>query len=200
MTTALRARFREATWTAILEAAEQSASEDDRGSPSLQAIAERAGVAVGTIYNHFRDKQELFDALLRRRNQHLLDAIRRAEQDQVRAPIAARLDGFVRAVFSELDAHRAFFLVALDRQPALPREKGRPTAPLRQLREQTERLLRQGLLDGQLEGNAVELLADVLVSIVRGVFQFHAHRGEPCTPEAPRVVGIFLHGVMTPGR
>ena len=74
----LRQRFREATSRAVLEAAEQVFAEDGLHGASMSRIAERAGVAVGTLYNHFKDREALFNALLDQRRAELLDELDRA--------------------------------------------------------------------------------------------------------------------------
>ncbi|SEQ73889.1 transcriptional regulator, TetR family [Faunimonas pinastri] len=40
---------------------------------SLEAVARRAGVGIGTLYRHFPTRQALFEAVYRREVQHLVD-------------------------------------------------------------------------------------------------------------------------------
>jgi AcrR family transcriptional regulator len=49
-----------ATRERLLAAARELIEEDGYGSASVAAIAERAGVASGTVYRHFTSKAELF--------------------------------------------------------------------------------------------------------------------------------------------
>jgi AcrR family transcriptional regulator len=71
----LRARFRLAVHDSLLEAAERSIVEDGVEGASLLSIAKRAGVAVGTIYNHFQDRQELFHELFTKRKGELVSEV-----------------------------------------------------------------------------------------------------------------------------
>lgn len=48
----------------LLEVATQMLGERGFGSTSVDEIAEKAGVAKGTVYYHFRSKAELVDALI----------------------------------------------------------------------------------------------------------------------------------------
>lgn len=48
----------------LLEVATQMLGERGFGSTSVDEIAEKAGVAKGTVYYHFRSKTELVDALI----------------------------------------------------------------------------------------------------------------------------------------
>ena len=40
---------------------------------SLEAVARRAGVGIGTLYRHFPTREALFEAVYRREVQHLAD-------------------------------------------------------------------------------------------------------------------------------
>ncbi|HSO33492.1 MAG TPA: helix-turn-helix domain-containing protein, partial [Labilithrix sp.] len=68
----LRARFKATVTEAILDAAEELAADVGVPGTNLQAVAKKAGVAVGTIYNHFEDRNELFAELFKRRREELL--------------------------------------------------------------------------------------------------------------------------------
>ncbi|HEV3053048.1 MAG TPA: helix-turn-helix domain-containing protein, partial [Solirubrobacteraceae bacterium] len=49
----------------LLRAARAVIEEGGYGAASVAAIAERAGVAAGTLYRHFASKEELFVELFR---------------------------------------------------------------------------------------------------------------------------------------
>ncbi len=71
----MRLRAREAASTVILEAAEEVASQRGLEATSTAAIAERAGVAVGTLYNYFPDRDALIAALFKYRRDELIPRI-----------------------------------------------------------------------------------------------------------------------------
>src|ERR1700685_4492715 len=104
----LRLTLREATATALIDAAERVAARDGLANANLQAIAEQAGVAVGTIYNYFEDKDLLFQTLFTRRRVGLYVAIDAATKECRAKPFADQLNGFIRAVFAYFDAHSDF--------------------------------------------------------------------------------------------
>lgn len=56
----------EATRRGILDAAEQVFQARGVGASSLQDIAQAAGVTRGAVYWHFKDKADLFDAMMQR--------------------------------------------------------------------------------------------------------------------------------------
>ena len=68
----MKQRAREAASTALLEAAEHVASERGIEQTSIAAIAERAQVAVGTLYNYFPDREALFAALFKWRRDEMI--------------------------------------------------------------------------------------------------------------------------------
>src|SRR5205823_15057180 len=65
-----KARAREA----ILTAAIDQLAEGGYASATVQAVAARAGVATGTVYNHFHSKSHLFAEVFRRASQREVDA------------------------------------------------------------------------------------------------------------------------------
>ena len=74
----MRERFRREVATAIAAAAEAVFAEEGVHSAHVGHIAKRAGVAVGTLYNHFEDRDALLAALLRERGEELASAFRSA--------------------------------------------------------------------------------------------------------------------------
>ena len=67
-----------ATRDRILDAAEQVFESQGVARTSLQQIAAAAGVTRGAIYWHFKDKAELFNAMMRRTTLPLEEALQRA--------------------------------------------------------------------------------------------------------------------------
>src|SRR3954463_11131096 len=64
-----------ATRERIVAAALEQVAEGGYASASVQAVAGRAGLAVGTIYRHFPSKAELFAEVFRRASQRELDGL-----------------------------------------------------------------------------------------------------------------------------
>src|SRR4051795_10953364 len=64
-----------ATRERVVAAALEQVAEGGDGAGSVQAVAGRAGLAVGTIYRHFPSKAELFAEVFRRASQRELDVL-----------------------------------------------------------------------------------------------------------------------------
>lgn len=69
------------TIAVVLEAAAQILQREGYAGATTNRIAERAGVSVGTIYQYFADKEQIFDALIRREIRGLLGVLQRVEFD-----------------------------------------------------------------------------------------------------------------------
>jgi AcrR family transcriptional regulator len=64
MVSQLRERHRAELRQAILDAAADAFARDGYASVSLRAVAEAVGLSHGAIYGYFKDKDELFEALV----------------------------------------------------------------------------------------------------------------------------------------
>jgi AcrR family transcriptional regulator len=193
----LRHTLREATSNAILEAAERVAARDGLSSSSLQAIAEQAGVAVGTIYNYYEDKPALFEALFTRRREELFCAIDAATKKFAREPFRAQLDAFIRAVLTYFDGRRDFLRIAQEAEPSEVSKKGedpKKGPAMQQLQRRAERVIRIGVRENVIREDLADLLPAILAWVVRGVLQPRDGGDKPFAPETARVVDLFLHG------
>lgn len=84
--------------------AEADAAFRERGTnASLEGIARRAGVAIGTLYAHFPNRRALTGALLRQRNDTLFD---RGEELLAHPSAAEALTEWVRAVIEHANAYQ----------------------------------------------------------------------------------------------
>ena len=104
----LRSRLREATGAAILDAAEEVFADQGLHAAHMNDIAAKAGVAVGTLYNHFKDRDALLAALMRERRMGMIQAI----DDFLAQPSSGVFRDDLMALMSSiggyLDLHRRF--------------------------------------------------------------------------------------------
>ena len=97
---------------AILDAAEEVFAERGVASARVQDIAARARLAVGTIYNHFEQKEDVLVALLGERTIGFLDAF--SPQPTDGKTFEERLLARMIRLLSYIGSHRQFFQVAND--------------------------------------------------------------------------------------
>src|SRR5207247_1493079 len=120
----LRHRLKEAARGAILDAAEAVFAKGGLQGARMEDIAAAAGVAIGTLYNYFADRDALVDALLRDRQDQLIAAIDAALAERGR-PFARRLQAFMAAVVEHFRAHLGLFALHLEAELAR-RDAARP--------------------------------------------------------------------------
>lgn len=101
---------RGATRQRLYEAAVTLIAEQGFSSTTVDEIADRAGVAKGTVYYNFRSKTELFEQLLRHGVDRLTAELQRAADDTVAAGGSRvdALDAMVRSGLHFIDRYPAF--------------------------------------------------------------------------------------------
>lgn len=97
---------REATRRRLFEAAVTLISEQGYGATTVDEIAERAGVAKGTVYYNFGGKSELYTALMEWGITRLADTLKEAAPDPGADPARA-LTAVLRAGVEFIGAHEA---------------------------------------------------------------------------------------------
>jgi AcrR family transcriptional regulator len=167
----LRARLREEVRFAILDAAESVLARDGLAAGRMEDIARRAGVAVGTVYNHFADRDALLLSLLDSRRAELLgrvdDALASAGPGFRR-----RLAAFAEAIFNHVRTHRSLLALLVQDQGLALKARLTPspeTRTLEQLRARARRIVASGVAEGSLRRRDSGLWADLLVGAVRAL-------------------------------
>jgi AcrR family transcriptional regulator len=147
----------------LLHAAQDVIEEGGYGAASVAAIADRAGVAAGTLYRHFSSKEELFVELFREVCDREVRAMREAaEQTSAGTPSAEQLET-VLALFAERALRRPRLAWALIAEPVDPRVDAERLAYRARYAELIADTLRQGIATGELPAQNAELTAAALV-------------------------------------
>jgi AcrR family transcriptional regulator len=195
----LRERLREATAEAILAAAEEVFAAEGLAGARMEAIAARAGVAVGTLYNHFEDRQELWRRLVASRRAALLRRLDAALEAARGRPFADALDALLRALFAHWAEHRAFVSLLLQSQPALERAPrgGAVAKPFaREIVRRLARVVRRGVAEGVLRAEGADLYPAALLGMARSLLLLEIGGGpeRPAGDPVGRLVDLFLRG------
>jgi AcrR family transcriptional regulator len=88
------------TVTAILEGAAQVLEAGGLPGFTTNAVAERAGVSIGTLYQYFADKNALLRAIAEREMTAAMAAVAKALRGESDATIEGRVRAMVRAIVS----------------------------------------------------------------------------------------------------
>ena len=150
-----------ATRERIVGAALEQVAEGGYASAGVQAVAGRAGVAVGTVYRHFPSKRDLFAEVFRRASQRELDVVTEVAGTNGRpAPerIAAAVEAFCRRALA--GPVLAYAQIAEPVDPAVESERLRLR---RGYRDAFARVLDDGVAAGELRPHDSKTIASALV-------------------------------------
>lgn len=154
------------TVEAILQATTQVLIQRGYENATTGAIAERAGVSIGTLYQYFPNKELLVASLIEAHFKEVLTTIESALSDNVESPLAVLLRAVIRA---SLDAHRlqpALHKVLIEQVPRV----GKFTEAL-ELGEKLSAMLQQHLARhfGGVRGDRLRMIAFVLETTIEAL-------------------------------
>ena len=186
----LRERLREETALAIAAAAEQVFAERGVHDARMEEIAARAGVAVGTVYNHFEDRDALLASLLEKRRAELAARLDRALAEGGHDPYEAQLRRFALTLFQHFETHRQFLIIMMEG------EQAQVARPSEALRDRVEALIRRGVQKKALRPGRAALLPGVFMGAVKAVLLHDLRNPGELRPEerAEAAVDFFLNG------
>ncbi|MCB9765576.1 MAG: TetR/AcrR family transcriptional regulator [Alphaproteobacteria bacterium] len=177
----------------ILEAAE-AVFDTEGPSGSTEAIARRAGVAVGTVFRHFPTKADLIQAVFTARLQRLTDHA--VQLQGAEDPGEAFLDFFLG--WAELSATKLTFAEALIGEGVDVRALARQDAYLRMrqnLLQAVEGLLQRAQRAGRVRGDVgITELNALLIGTARALEQV---RDDP--DASARTLEVVLDGLRLRG-
>lgn len=192
----LKARLREAASDAILDALEEVAVERGYDATSIAAIAERAGVAVGTLYNYFPDREAMFAALFRARRADIAPRIAAAAVAAKGLPFEKRLRSYIRALSAAFDDKRQFMRLAI----LMDQQGRRITEPtlMKNFEEDILDILRDAAAANELPTPRLDEYAQLLVGSLRAFKHWQVAHDQPF--DADFIVDTFLYGVKSKKR
>jgi AcrR family transcriptional regulator len=188
-----RALFR----NAILDAAETVFAQRGFHGARIQDIAAQARIAVGTVYNHFAQKDDVLSALLEERTEEMLAQLLATDH----APtFEARLRARVASLLAYVEQHRAFFAVATEHgvfagaaAPGAPATKR--LRRVEKFRAAFRALVEEGIASGELEPLGADALARFLGGTIRAfLLSSLAERDPDVKTHATTIVDLFLRG------
>jgi AcrR family transcriptional regulator len=145
----------------LLLAAREVVVHGGYGAASVAAVAERAGVAAGTLYRHFASKEELFVELFRSVCDREVEAMREAADIEGLSE-TERIVG-VLATFAERALRRPRLAWALLAEPVDPAVDAERLAYRARYRELLAAALRRAIAAGELPEQHVALTSAALV-------------------------------------
>jgi AcrR family transcriptional regulator len=155
---------RAAVRSRIVTAARELIGEGGYVAAQVAAVADRAGVAVGTVYRHFPSKSDLFAEVFREASQHEVDAMR-AAMEETSGPagerVAAGVEAFARRALR--GKRLAWALLAEPVDPAVEAERLHFRHSYRDLMAE---VIAEGIEGRELPAQDVEVTAAALIGAV----------------------------------
>ncbi|HEX7664501.1 MAG TPA: TetR/AcrR family transcriptional regulator [Polyangiaceae bacterium] len=182
-----------------MSAAEEVFSEKGFFAARIQDIAERGGFAVGTVYKHFEQKEDVLRALMLERSVEMHDQLEPRDDDP--AGWQDKLVTRIARLFTYVEQHRAFYRIAMENGlfgvvsasvgSALS-DKDRKV--LLQVKERMRELIDEGIAEGVLADVEPGLLSGLLFGTVRSFSLGAFELGESPEAKAAMIVDLFLNG------
>ena len=185
----LRDRLRQETAQAILQVAEEILATEGIHATRMDAIAAQAGVSVGTLYNHFADRDALLGALIDSRRAELLARVDAVLAERAAHPFAAQLEAALQALLEHIGQHRALMQILMDGEAPQSKRSSRLA-----LRARLQTLCDRGVAKRALRPAHVALYPMLLLSIVRSAVLSSVEL------RAGDIVDLFLRGARAVGR
>jgi AcrR family transcriptional regulator len=149
----------------ITAAARELIAEGGYVEAQVAAVADRAGVAVGTVYRHFPSKSDLFAEVFREASQREVDAVRDAAAEFPGAPAADRIAAGVEA-FARRALRGRRLAWALLAEPVDPAVEAERLHFRRSYRDVLAEVLSEGITSGELPAQDAEATASALVGAI----------------------------------
>jgi AcrR family transcriptional regulator len=189
----MRQALRETVRNAILDAAEDLIARHGLHDTVLLQIARHAGVAVGTLYNYFTDRDALIRGLFESRRAtfrpRLLAAIR-AGSDLAFEP---RLRRFVRDVFDAFESHRKFLKVAIENEHLKPSGSTAPQDLLAGVRD----VISAGVRERVISADRAPLLPLAITGMIKSIAVHRIQAGEDLAGDSDAIVDFVLDGARS---
>jgi AcrR family transcriptional regulator len=186
----------------ILAAAEAVFSQEGLQAAKVGDIAKRAGVAVGTLYNYFADRDAIVRALLEARSAQVRERLAAAVAGE--GEFGEHLRLVVGAMLDTL--HENWRFVALMMQSEMlsrmPGAQGKPAtnALARETLERLSTLMERGIEQGVLKPGPPRLYALALMSMVRSVVLAPLYGADELQAvSSDQLVALFLYGATEEG-
>lgn len=191
----LRSQMRETVRASILDAAEELLARQGIRGAALVQIAKRAGLAVGTLYNYFTDRDDLIRALFESRRATFRPLLLAAISAGTDLPFEARLRSYVRGVLEVFESHRRFLKLALENEHLKPPGSTTPQDMLAAVRA----IVDAGVREGTVPADKAELLPLAITATLKTVAIHRIQTGGELAAVADSVVEIMLDGVRGRG-
>jgi len=165
----------------------------------MNDIASRVGVAVGTLYNHFKDRDSLLAALLQTRRTELLARLDAFLDLPSSGNFRDDLTGFVKEMGAFFEEHTRFHIILHRLEWGLHQESFPATAACapemkRELIVRLDKLIRRGVKQKALRPALADYYAYLLMGILRSIRLYNVDHGVDERWPLDELVRFFMEG------
>jgi AcrR family transcriptional regulator len=192
----MRRALRETVRMAILDAAEELIARHGLHDAALLQIARHAGVAVGTLYNYFTDRDALIRGLFESRRATFRPRLLAAIKAGAGLAFEPRLRRFVREVFEVFESHRRFLKLAIENEHAKPSGSTTPQDLLAGVRD----LVAAGVREGVIPADRAELLPLAITAMIKSIAVHRIQAGGDLVGDTDAIVDLVLDGARSTPR
>lgn len=192
----LREKLKESTREAILEAA-VAIIISKSGDIRMEDIAEKAGVAIGTLYNYFENRQKLIETIIEKRR-NMADSYIRHSLDQTEGlHICARLENLFLTLFNFLERHRSVTHHSLQLKEIHESKTGKKSL-MSVLNDYTLEMLQTALKRGEIRSEHMDIYPLVISAYLKAIFTKVEEDHDPVqNPDlAKRLAELFYYGAF----
>lgn len=186
----MRTQLRETVRLRILDAAEELIAARGVSRAGLAQIAKRAGVAVGTLYNYFTDRDDLVRALFESRRAVVRAQLRAATAIGKELAFEPRLRRFVQELLEVCERHRRFLKMAIESEHA----RLSPSTTPQDIHAALFEIVEAGVAEKAVARPHAALLPVLIAGALKAVILRRSQEDRPFVEEAGAIVSIFLEG------
>ena len=175
----------------LVDAAAAVLAESGYAGCTVSAVAARAGVATGTVYNHFASKVDLVVEVFRRVVSHEVDVVRQASASGTAAEsTTAVLETFARRALKA--PKRAYVLLAEPVDPAIDELR---LEFRRAFRDVLTGAISRGVATGELPEQNASVVAAALVGALGGALVGPLATGADDAETVPTLIEFTLRAI-----
>lgn len=165
-------------------------------SVTMERVAQEVGIAKGTVYLHYRDKQELLDAV----KESALAPVTAKIDDILRGsdPADRKLRAYALRYLTYFDDHRDLFRILLYEHEVMGARGSRfQTQRYRRLLQETSRVIREGIRGGVFRDVDPHKAAAMFIEANLAVAnqRLLTEKPAPVEEDASLVADIFINGL-----
>ena len=175
-------------------------AEDGLSGLTMDRITQMAGMAKGTLYTYFKDKQELLDYVVQSSLEPLEQGIDRILGSEL--PPEQKLEQVVLHSIGYFEEHRGFFRIFQDPELHRPKLAQEGQSRRRRLVQKISVVFEEGIRTGRFRSlPALKLAAMFVMSVIAMTMgRMETEERGPIEEEVRLVMEVFFQGIAVGGK